>query len=365
MQLRPLGTTGLQVSSLCLGAGMFGKFGNTDHADCERIIHAALDAGINFIDTSDVYSFGESESILGRALRGRRDDVVLATKFGLPFSDKPNRAGGSRHWIKREVENSLRRLNTDYVDLYQMHRPDPTADLDDTLGALTDLVREGKIRMFGCSTFPAELIVESQWRSQSRGFDRFRTEQPPYSLFARRIEADVLPTCQRYGMGVLVWSPLAQGWLSGKYRRGRQAEGVHRAHLQPQLFDEARADTARKYDAIEALVEIADAAGVSLLALALGFVLQHPAVTSAIIGPRTMEHLTGLLDSADAVLDDEILDRIDEIIPPGTSLSREDDGYVAPAIADKWLRRRERRDAQPVVISGRTDRLREMFGSED
>jgi len=365
MQLRPLGTTGLHVSSLCLGAGMFGKFGNTDHADCERMIHAALDAGINFIDTSDVYSFGESETILGNALRGRRDDVILATKFGLPVSDRPNRSGGSRHWIKREVENSLRRLNTDYIDLYQMHRPDPSADLDDTLGALTDLVRQGKIRMFGCSTFPAELIVESHWRSQVGGLDRFRTEQPPYSLFARRIEADVLPACQRYGMGVLVWSPLAQGWLSGKYRRGQQAEGVHRAHLQPQLFDEARADTARKYDAIEALVEVATDSGVSLLALALGFVLQHPAVSSAIIGPRTMDHLTGLLAAADAALSDEALDRIDEIVPPGMNLSREDDGYVAPAIVDKWLRRRDRRSAQPVVISGRTDRLREMFGSDD
>lgn len=365
MRLRTLGTTGLQVSSLCLGAGMFGKFGNADHGDCERIIHAALEGGLNFIDTSDVYSFGESETILGKALRGRRDDVILATKFGLPVSDRPNRSGGSRHWIMREVETSLRRLNTDYIDLYQMHRPDPTTDLDDTLGALTDLVRQGKIRMFGCSTFPAEMLADAHWRASVRGFDRFRTEQPPYSLFARRIEADVLPACQRYGMGVLVWSPLAQGWLSGKYRRGKAPEGVHRANLQPQLFDDRHVDTARKYDAIEALLEIANAAGLSMLELALGFVLQHPAVTSAIIGPRTMDHLVGLLASADAELSDEVLDRIDEIVPPGTSISREDDGYVPPAIADKWLRRRIRREEQPVVISGRTDRLREMFGSDE
>lgn len=365
MQLRTLGTTGLQVSSLCLGAGMFGKFGNTDHGECERIIHAALDGGINFIDTSDVYSFGESETIVGKALRGRREDVILATKFGLPVSDKPNRSGGSRHWIMREVENSLRRLDTDYIDLYQMHRPDPNTDLDDTLGALTDLVRQGKIRMFGCSTFPAEMLTEAHWLAQVRGHDRFRTEQPPYSLFARRIEGDVLPCCQRYGMGVLVWSPLAQGWLSGKYRRGRAAEGVHRAELQPQLFDAERSDTVRKYDAIEALVPLADAAGVSLLGLALGFVLHHPAVTSAIIGPRTMQHLTGLLDSADVTLSEDVLDRIDEIVPPGTSISREDDGYLPPAIVDKWLRRRVQRQAQPVVISGRTDRLREMFGTDD
>lgn len=366
MEMRTLGTTGVTVSKYCLGAGMFGKFGNTDHDDCIRILHAALDAGINFVDTSDVYSFGESEEIVGKALKGRRDNVILATKFGLPFSDKPNRSGGSRHWIMREVENSLRRLNTDYLDLYQMHRPDPNTDLDDTLGALSDLVAQGKIRMFGSSTFPAELLVESHWVAQQRGRERFRTEQPPYSIFARRIEADLLPTCERYGMGVLVWSPLSQGWLSGKYRRGQQASGAHRANLQPQLFDQAHPDTARKYDAIEALASVAEDAGTSIMGLAMAFACEHPAVTSAIIGPRTMEHLQGLLEVADVELSAAQLDAIDGIVPPGTNISREDDGYVPPALVDASLRRRMRREeATPVVISGRTDKLREMFGSED
>jgi len=365
MELRKLGTTGLTVSKFCLGAGMFGKFGNTDHDACVRIIHAALDAGVNFIDTSDVYSFGESERIVGKALEGRRDDVILATKFGLPVSDRPNQSGGSRHWIMREVENSLRRLNTDYLDLYQMHRPDPNTDLDDTLGALSDLVAQGKIRMFGCSTFPAELLVESHWIAERRGRECFRTEQPPYSIFARRVEADLLPTCQRFGMGTLVWSPLAQGWLSGKYRRGRASTEVHRANLQPQLFDDSHPDTVAKYDAIEALAELADASGESILALAMAFACEHPAVTSAIIGPRTMSHLDGLLAVADTTLSAEQLDRIDAIVPPGTNLSRADDGYLAPALVDKSLRRRPRHESAPVAISGATDRLREMFAAND
>ena len=365
MEYRVLGTTGVHVSTLCLGAGMFGRFGNSNYAECEAMVHTALAAGINFIDTSDVYSFGESEEMLGRALRGRRHEVVLATKFGLPVSGKLNHAGGSRRWIIHEVEQSLQRLNTDYIDLYQMHRPDPDTDLDDTLGALSDLVRQGKIRMAGCSTFPAETIVESHWIAERRGRERFRTEQPPYSIFARRIEASVLPTCERYGMGVLVWSPLAQGWLSGKYRRGQQAAGVHRANLQPQLFDATNPDTARKYDAIEALEAAAAAGGHSVMGLAIGFVLKHPAVTSAIIGPRTPEQLAGLLEVADVKLDTATLDRIDEIVPPGTSISREDDGYVPPAIADSSRRRRAAAAAQPAPTSGRIDRLRENFGTDD
>jgi aryl-alcohol dehydrogenase-like predicted oxidoreductase len=365
MEYRVLGTTGVHVSTLCLGAGMFGRFGNTDRAECAAMVHSALDAGINFIDTSDVYSFGESEEILGQALKGRRQEVVLATKFGLPVSAKVNHAGGSRRWIMHEVEQSLRRLDTDYIDLYQMHRPDPDTDLDETLGALSDLIRQGKIRMAGCSTFPAETIVESHWIAEQRGRERFRTEQPPYSIFARTIEAHVLPTCQRHGMGVLVWSPLAQGWLSGKYRRGQQAAGVHRANLQPQLFDESNPDTVRKYDAIEALAELGAESGLSIMGLAMGFVLAHPAVTSAIIGPRTPEQLAGLLALADVRLDGATLDRIDAIVPPGTSISREDDGYVPPAIADSARRRRATASSQAVPISGRIDRLRDKFGNDD
>jgi aryl-alcohol dehydrogenase-like predicted oxidoreductase len=349
---------------MCLGAGMFGRFGNTDRSECERMVHRSIDAGINFIDTSDVYSFGESEEILGQALKGRRHDVVLATKYGLPVSGSANHSGGSRRWIMHEVEQSLRRLGTDYIDLYQMHRPDTDTDLDDTLGALTDLVRQGKIRMAGCSTFPAELIVESHWTAERRGRERFRTEQPPYSILARGIESHVLPTCQRYGMGVLVWSPLAQGWLSGKYRRGATAAGVHRANLQPQLFDSSRPDTERKYDVVEQLVKVAEQADTSLMGLAMGFVVAHPAVTSAIIGPRTPEQLDGLLAVADVRLGNDTLDLIDEIVPPGTSVSREDDGYVPPAIADKGRRRRAGA-SEAIAISGRIDRLREAFGKDD
>jgi len=365
MEYRVLGSTGVHVSAYCLGAGMFGRFGNTDYAECEAMVHTAMAAGINFIDTSDVYSFGESEEILGRALRGRRHEVVLATKFGLPVSDRLNESGGSRRWIIHEVEQSLRRLQTDYIDLYQMHRPDPSTDLDETLGALSDLVRQGKIRLAGCSTFPVETIVESHWIAERRSRERFRTEQPPYSIFARRIEADVLPVCERYGMGVLVWSPLAQGWLSGKYRRGQQAAGVHRANLQPQLFEASHPDTARKYDAIEALAALAEESGNTIMGLAMGFVLEHPAVTSAIIGPRTPEQLNGLLAVADVKLEQTVLDRIDAIVPPGTSISREDDGYLPPAIADTGRRRRSAVAAQGQPISGRIDRLREKFGTDD
>src|SRR6201988_2786000 len=202
MQLRTLGRTGIRGSPLCLGAMMFGSWGNPDHDDCVRMVHAALDAGLNFIDTADVYSAGESEEIVGKALKGRRDDVVLATKAHSPMGEDPNMRGNSRRWIVREVESSLRRLQTDYIDLYQMHRPDPDTDIDETLSALSDLVRSGKVRAIGSSTFPAEQIVEAQWVADRRGHERFRCEQPPYSILVRGIEAAVLPACQRYGMGV-------------------------------------------------------------------------------------------------------------------------------------------------------------------
>ncbi len=340
MERRILGTTGVSVSKLCFGAGMFGYFGNEDQRECDWMVHQALDAGINYFDTSDVYSHGESEIMLGSALKGRRDEVVLATKFSLPMSDEANHRGSSRRWIMREVEASLRRLGTDYLDLYQVHRADPTTDLDDTLGALTDLVRAGKVRMLGSSTFPAELIVEAQWVAERRGRERFRVEQPPYSLFARRIEADVLPTCQRFGMGIVVWSPLSQGWLTGKWRRDTRAEDTHRQNLQPHLFDMERPDNQRKLDLVERLLAVAEDAGMGLLEMAIAFVCQHPAVTSAIIGPRTPGQLEGLLAAADVVLGDDVLNAIDEIVPPGVTISRDDDGWVAPALSDPSLRRR-------------------------
>ena len=329
---------------------MFGAWGERDHDESVRIIHRALDAGINFIDTADVYSQGESEVIVGKAVAGRRDDVVLATKVhgqmgvdvGAPMGTPgdPNQRGSSRRWIVAEVENSLRRLQTDWIDLYQVHRPDPAADLEETLGALTDLQRQGKIRAFGCSTFPAHQIVEAHWTSERRGLGRFVTEQPPYSLLVRGIEADVLPVAEGYGMGVLPWSPLAGGWLSGRYRKGRDAPTSQRADRMPARYDLSIPANQAKLDAVEELSVLAEECGLSLVHLALAFVLQHPAVTAPIIGPRTMGHLDSQLGAADVSLSTDVLDRIDEFVPPGRTSSDVDRGYVAPALSDPRLRRR-------------------------
>jgi aryl-alcohol dehydrogenase-like predicted oxidoreductase len=340
VKYRTLGRTGVKVSTLCLGAMMFGAFGNTDHDECVAIIDAALDAGVNFIDTADVYSRGESEEIVGRALKGKRDDVVLATKAHGQMSEERNHGGNSRRWLLQECENSLRRLGTDYIDLYQIHRPDPSADIDETLGALTDLVRAGKVRSIGSSTFPAEQIVEAQWAAKDRNLQRFVCEQPPYSMLVRGIEGDVLPTCQRYRMGVIPWSPLAGGWLSGKYRKGRDIPTSHRATRIPQRFDLDRPDNQRKLEAADALGQVADDAGLGLVQMAIGFVLAHPAVTSAIIGPRTMEQLKGQLDAGDVELGTDVLDRIDAIVPPGTTINPADRGYTPPALERPWERRR-------------------------
>ncbi|MET0324889.1 MAG: aldo/keto reductase [Ilumatobacteraceae bacterium] len=339
MRNRTLGTTGVKVSELCLGAMMFGAMGNRDHDDGVAIIHRGLDAGINVIDTADVYSRGESETIVGKALAGRRDDVVLATKFHGAMGEGPNFSGNSRRWIVREVEDSLRRLGTDWIDLYQVHRPDPATDIEDTLGALDDLVRSGKVRYAGCSTYPAEQIVEAHWAAERRGFERFRTEQPPYSIFARKIETAVLPTCERYGMGVLVWSPLNGGWLTGRYSGG-DVERTARMDRMPQRFDMSRPDNQRKLELTDELGSLAADAGTNLLGLALGFVLAHSAVTSAIVGPRTMEQLDGILAAGTPTLDDDVLDRIDELVPPGTDVSTADGGWTPPAIESSWRRRR-------------------------
>ena len=342
MELRVLGRTGVEVSPLCLGAMMFGGWGNPDHDESIRIIHRALDAGINFVDTADVYSSGESEEIVGKALADRRGDIVLATKFHGRMGEGPNRSGNSRRWIVQEVEASLRRLQTDYIDLYQAHRPDPGCDVDETLGALTDLVRAGKIRYFGSSTFPAHEIVQAQWTAESRGRERFVTEQPPYSLIVRGIEADVLPVCERYGMGVLSWSPLAGGWLTGRYRKGREAPTSTRFGRLPWRYDLSLPENQRKLDAAEALAVLAEEAGLTLIHLAIAFVLRHRAVTSAIIGPRTMEQLESQLGADEVVLDDALLDRIDEIVPPGRNVNPADAGYTPPALENESLRRRAR-----------------------
>jgi aryl-alcohol dehydrogenase-like predicted oxidoreductase len=346
MEYRTLGRTGIQVSPLCLGAMMFGSWGNPDRQAGMEVIRAGLDAGINFVDTADVYSRGESEEIVGQALKGRRDEVVLATKFHGPMGDDPNQRGNSRRWIARACEDSLRRLGTDWIDLYQVHRPDPGTDIDETLGALSDLIRAGKVRAIGSSTFPAEEIIEAQWVAQSRGRERFRCEQPPYSIFARGVEASVLPTCQRYGMGVIPWSPLNGGWLTGRYRRGGtpqgSGEGVGgtRADRMPERFDPSDTYNARKLDLVEELSKLASDAGCSMVQLALAFVLNHPAVTSAIIGPRTMDQLQGQLGAPDIRLDDGVLDRIDELVPPGTNVAPWDAGWTSPALAPESRRRR-------------------------
>src|SRR4051812_44779159 len=334
MELRPLGRTGVSVSKLCLGAMMFGSWGNPDHDESIRIIHAALDAGINFVDTADVYGEGESEEIVGKALAGgRRDDVILATKFHGPMGEDPNQQGSSRRWIIREVENSLRRLDTDWIDLYQVHRPRTDTDIEETLGALSDLVHQGKIRYIGPSPFPASQIVEAQWVARERGLQRFVTEQPAYSMLVRAVEADVLPTCQRHGMGVLSYSPLTGGWLSGRWRKDTGQQSSSRANRLPERFDLSQPLNQRKLDAVEELAQLAEQTGITLIQLAIAFVLNHPAITSAIIGPRTMEQFEGQLAAADVVLDQAVLDRMDEIVPPGTTINPVDNSFANPDLA--------------------------------
>ncbi|NLU76184.1 aldo/keto reductase [Streptomyces sp. HNM0575] len=332
MQYRTLGRTGIKVSPLALGALMFAtSAGNPDPDDSARIIHKALDAGINLIDTADAY--GDSEEVVGKALKGRRENVVLATKVSRPMGDDPNRQGASRRWIVTAVENSLRRLRTDHIDLYQIHRPDPATDVEETLSALSGLIHSGKVRAIGTSTMPASDIVEAQWVAERRGLERFRTEQPPYSLLDRGAEREVLPVAQRYGMGALVWGPLGQGLLTGRVRKGKQNE-LRRAGFFRHLNDE------RRVDAVERFVSLAEEAGMPLTHLAMGFAIAHPGVTSAIVGPRTMDHLDDLLAGADVPLTDDVLDRIDEIVPPGTDVGTLDQAYLPPALREPGLRRR-------------------------
>lgn len=335
MQYRTLGRTGIEVSAYALGAMMLGarSVGNPDHDDSIRIVHAALDAGINLVDTADVYD--DSEIVVGKALRGRRDQVVLATKFGRPTGAPPNSGGTSRRWITTAVENSLRRLQTDYLDLYQIHRLDPSTDVEETLSALSDLVRSGKVRAIGSSTTPASDIIDAQWIAERRGLQRMRAEQPPYSILNRGIEADVLPLAQRFGLGVVVWGPLGQGMLTGRVRKGRQTDS-RRAGLMKAFSDE------RRLDAVEALVSLAGESGLAMPHMAMAFAITHPGVTSALLGPRTMAQLDDLLAGVDVTLSDDVLDRIDAIVPPGTDVSPLDQAYVPPALRHDELRRRPR-----------------------
>ncbi|WP_417564312.1 aldo/keto reductase [Microbacterium sp.] len=339
MEYRSLGRTGVQVSPLCLGTMMFGPWGNDDEAESIRIIHAALDAGINVVDTADVYSAGRSEEITGKALQGRRDDVVLATKFFMPMdADDPNRRGGSRRWIIREVENSLRRLRTDYIDLYQVHRPTPDTDIEETLGALSDLAHQGKVRYIGSSSFAGSQIVEAQWASRERGLERFVTEQPPYSILVRGIEEDILPTLQRHGMGSLTYSPLGGGWLSGKWRKDAAAAPTSSARPTAR-FDMSTPANQRKLDIVEDLAVLAERNGMSLIEMSIAFVIRHPCVSAAIVGPRTMEQLESYLPAASLVLPDDVLDQIDEIVAPGVTVNPDDNSYGAHELLPAHRRR--------------------------
>ncbi|MGG6382242.1 aldo/keto reductase [Paenarthrobacter sp. NEAU-H11] len=339
MEYRPLGRTGVQVSPLCLGAMMFGPWGNHDRADSTRIIHRALDAGINFVDTADVYSGGVSEEIVGEALAGRRDDVFLATKFFMPMDENdPNRRGGSRRWIMRAVEDSLRRLNTDYIDLYQVHRPSPDTDVEETLGALTDLVRQGKVRYIGSSSYSGSQIVEAQWASRDLNLERFVTEQPPYSILTRGIEEDILPTVQRHGMGTLTYSPLAGGWLSGRWRKDSASSPASSARPSSR-FDMTQPANQRKLDIVEELAQVAQWAGATLIELAIAFVINHPGVTSAIVGPRTMGQLESYLPAAETTLAPEVLDRIDQLVAPGVTINPDDNSYGAHELTVQARRR--------------------------
>lgn len=336
MKMRTLGGTGMQVSPYCLGTMMFGPAGNADRDDCGRIIHRALEAGINFIDTADVYGGGETEEIVGAALKGRRDDVIVATKFSGPMGENPNRRGASRRWIITAVEDSLRRLDIDHIDLYQIHHFDPATDIEETLSALTHLVSSGKVRAIGSSSFVASDITEAHWVAEKAGVARLRTEQPSYSILARGIEREILPVCARYGMGVLTWSPLSWGLLTGKYSSDKHTP------ISPgrRMWGPRHMTDKDKHAVVEQLVPVARDVGISMTHLAMGFVLAHPVVTSAIIGPRTLDQLEDLLAASETSLGDDVLDRIDEIVPPGTDVGVFDIGYHPPAIRDATLRRR-------------------------
>ncbi|MBD0737665.1 aldo/keto reductase [Streptomyces sp. CBMA29] len=339
MQYRTLGRTGVQVSTLALGAMNFGAIGRTTQDEATAIVDAALEAGINVIDTADMYGHGDSEEMVGKAVAGRRDDIVLATKANMPMDDERNHQGSSRRWLVTELDNSLRRLGVDHVDLYQIHRWDPRTSDEETLSALTDLQRAGKIRYFGSSTFPAYRIVQAQWTAREQHLTRYVTEQPGYSVLQRGIETHVLPVTEEYGLGVLAWSPLASGWLSGAVREGRDITTNRSARL-PERFDLTIASNRARLDAVERIARVADDAGLTMIQLALGFVTAHPAVTSAIIGPRTLDHLHSQLAAADTVLSADILDALDAIVPPGTDLAPQEKLDTPPSLLDPSLRRR-------------------------
>lgn len=356
MEYRILGRTGIRVSTYCLGGMMFGAWGNQDADECLQMVQSALDAGINFIDTADTYSSGESEKIIGRALRNRRDEVVLATMYS-SMGKRSNERGNSRLSIMRAIEGSLRRLGTDHIDIYQLHRPDPTTHIEETLAALNDLVSQGKVLYIGSSTFPAWQIVEAHWVSERRGLVRVVCEQPPYSILAREAERNLFPVTQRYEMGVIVWSPLAGGWLTGKYRKGQEIPSDSRIARASQWgpkgaarYHMGRPGNQRKLDLVERLSKVTKQAGLSLTHMSVAFTLVHPAVTSTIVGPRTMDQLQDLLKGTDVRLTADTLNAIDAVVPPGSIVERADRGWSPP-----WMTRQARRRRVEQPPPGRLD----------
>ncbi|MET9214475.1 MULTISPECIES: aldo/keto reductase [unclassified Nocardia] len=339
MQYRSLGRTGVQVSSLVLGAMNFGALGRSTQDEVTAMIDAAVEGGVNLVDTADVYGRGESEELVGKAVAGRRDDLLLATKASLPMGEERNHRGGSRRWLVTALDDSLRRLGVDHVDLFQIHRWDPSVSDEETLSALTDLRQAGKIRYFGSSTFPAYRVVQAQWAAREHHLGRYVTEQPSYSILQRGIETHVLPVTQEYGLGVLAWSPLASGWLSGAIRADREI-ATSRSAFMPHRFDTTVPANRAKLAAVEQLAEVADQAGLTMIQLALGFVTAHPGVTSAIIGPRTPAHLHAQLAAADTRLSADVLDAIDAIVAPGTDLAPAEKNDAPPSLLDPALRRR-------------------------
>ena len=344
MEYRILGRTGVEVSSFCLGTGAFGRWGNKDEDACIRIVNEAIANGINFIDTADVYSNGDAEKILGKALKGQRTEVILGTKGGLPMGNGQNQKGSSKIWIRRAVEASLQRLETDYIDLYQLHIPDPNTDIEESLDVLTELVKEGKIRYIGTSSFQAWQIVEAQWTSERRHLARFVSEQAPYSIINRSIELDVLAAANKYGLGILVWSPLSGGLLTGKYSMGQQAAEDSRAvRLKgSQLairIDPEREENRVKFEVINRLQEVADQAGITLAHMAMAFTQEHPFVTASIIGPRTIEQLHEILKGSNIRLNANILDHIDRIVAPGKTLDDLERGWTPDWLAANRRRR--------------------------
>ena len=342
MEYRTLGRSGVHVGALGLGTMMFGRGGNRDADECVRMVHRSIDAGINLFDTADGYGLGDSEEILGRAVADRRDQAIVASKCFFPHGGDRNRRGGSRRWIMRACEESLRRLGLDHIDLYQLHRLDPDTDREESLGALTDLVRAGKVRMIGTSAASAHEIVELMWVAETARTVRPVSEQPMYSIFTRAIERAVLPACQRYGVGAIVYGPLNGGWLTGKYARDAPPDAGTRAargFFAKQWWDYERAEIQRKFDVVDALRSLAQQAGIALPHLALAFTLAHPGVSAAIIGPRTSAQLDDLLAGADVRLGADVLDRIDVLVAPGTDVDPANEVSIDVALFSEQRRR--------------------------